>query len=140
MTMVVDMNKKTRPPGTTYAVRVGDSWAIDNDPYVDLTDDARHRFTGTHAKALAVKYEWRRIVSEDSFNPTVAKPEEVRVVAILPREARKSREEEVEDAVVKALKDVRDELLPYVRKLDDRAEIHRWFDKAIDRAVRKGKS
>ena len=137
--MVVDMNKKTRHPGTTYAVRVGDSWAIDDDPYAQITDDARQRFAGTRAKALAVKYEWRRIVSEDSFNPTVAKPEEVRVVAILPREARKSREEEVVDAVVKALEEVRDELLENW-ELYERSDTNRLLNKAIDAAVRKGKS
>jgi hypothetical protein len=134
------MSKKTRPPGTVWAVRVGASWAIEGEPYTRLTDDERHRFTGAHAKALAVKYEWRRIVSEDSFKPTVAKPEDVRLIAILPRVSRKPREAEVADAVVKALKEVRGELLLYVWKLYDRAEINRLFDKAIDRAARKGKS
>ena len=94
---------KPRPPGTTYAVRVSDQWADDEDPYAQLTGNPNRRFAGTRAKALAVKFEWRRCVSEDSFEPTSAKPSDIRLVAILPRVERKPREEEVADAVVKAL-------------------------------------
>ena len=98
------MSKKTRPPGTVWAVRVGDSWAIDDDPYCD-DSDARCRWTGSRVKALSILYEWRRMATEEKNFDTP--PSDIRLVAILPRG---SRAEAIKAARIEGMEAVRADL------------------------------
>ena len=98
------MSHKPRPPGTLYAVRVGKTWATEDDPYCD-DSDARCRWTGSRVKALSILYEWRRMATEEKNFDTP--PSDIRLVAILPRG---SRAEAIKAARIEGMEAVRADL------------------------------
>ena len=101
------MSPKPRPPGTLYAVRVGKTWATEDDPYCD-DSDARCRWTGSRVKALSILYEWRRMATEEKNFDTP--PSDIRLVAILPRG---SRAEAIKAARIEGMEEARGYLANY---------------------------